>query len=34
MKTKTTFAGWKPVLLIAAALILPVTTPAWAGNGN
>ncbi len=34
MNTKITFAGWKPVLLIAAALLLPVTTPAWAGNGN
>lgn len=32
--TKAKFAGLKPALLIAAALILSATAPAWAGNGN
>ena len=31
---QTKFAGLKPALLIAAALVLAVTAPVWAGNDN
>ena len=31
---KTKFAGWKPALFIAAALVLSTTAPVWAGGGK
>ena len=38
MKTESSqnakFAGFKPALVIAAALLLSVTSPVWAGKGN